>query len=203
MAQQRVPQQVGRRVAAGGSYSAGRCAKQAEREDRAAVGIDAAGRREHAGLGLDAAALERFERRAGGAETGDADEVATQRKQAAHERVRVHVLMTARVDQRDQARLRRQCELVVQRQRGRAADGPRRLRHASEVTLGNSEGCAVDHAAAVDAAAPCQPGVCTKRLPSMVFTSSAFTRPARQASHSRQATAAPSSNINSPSRRGC
>ena len=52
----------------------------------------------------------------------DLDEVVPQREQAAHEGVRVHVVVAAAVDQGHQARLGCQRQFVVQRERGSASD---------------------------------------------------------------------------------
>jgi hypothetical protein len=177
-----------------GQAPAGGGAQQAQVEDGAAVGVDAAGGRQHAALGLDAAGLQRRPARALEAQGGQARVGVAQREQAAQEGAGVHVLVAAGVHIGHQARLGVQGQFVVQGQGGGAADGGQ-----------GGAGRGVRRVQARRAQALCRlwhGQSSTRFTPSMRRTSSAPTWPARQAAHSRQATAAPSGHSSSPSSRG-
>ena len=74
-------------------------AQQAETENCAPMGVDASCGGKHAHFGVDAFALEQFERRAGRTQRGQAGKIEAQRKQAAQQSPRVHVAVAATVDE--------------------------------------------------------------------------------------------------------
>ncbi len=174
----------------------GRRAQHAQHEDRAAMRVDAARRGQHACFSGDAQALQCSEIRVGMACLGDLHEVAAKREQAAHEGVRIHVVVAAAVHQRHQPRLGRQRQFVVQRERGSASNRrgreqrlrPRTQRSGQRLQRVHAAAAArwVDshHAASCRNATPLRPLVMTARV-----------SPQRQLAHSRHATAVPSLNI--------
>src|SRR3569832_762164 len=97
-------------------------AQQAQAEDRAAMRIDAAGGGQHSLLGFDTIPPQACKRCAVDACLRHADEVAAQRKQTAHEGQRIHVVVAAAVDQRNQPRFRIENELRMQAAYRKPAD---------------------------------------------------------------------------------
>jgi hypothetical protein len=106
---------------AAGARGPGGGAQQSQREDGAAVRVDAAGGVQHAGLGRDAQCGQRREFGAGRTLRRHAHEEMAQREQAAQEGAGVHVAVAAGIGERHEARLGLQRELVVQRPDGGAA----------------------------------------------------------------------------------
>ena len=125
---------------------AGGGGQQAEPEHRAAMGVDAAGRRQHAPLGGDAQGLQCGEVGAPCPGGGDVAVVAAQREQAAHEGGHVHVVVAAAVERAHEAGLGVQRQFRVEGADRRTPDGDR-LPHGgdgpvtdnAELHAGNSE----------------------------------------------------------------
>ncbi|EGD17158.1 hypothetical protein XGA_4261 [Xanthomonas hortorum ATCC 19865] len=81
------------------------CSQQAQAENRAAMGVDAAGGAQHRRFGIDTELTQACER--GVIDTGlrNRDKVATQREQAAQEGGRVHIGVATGIERGDQAGL--------------------------------------------------------------------------------------------------
>lgn len=97
--------------------------QQPQIEDRATMGVDPTRRRHHPPLGVDAEFLKGREIAHPATSRRNLREIASERKQAAHEGRHRHVVMRAVVDRADETGLGVECEFGVERTDRQPADG--------------------------------------------------------------------------------